>query len=232
MSNPPRFVYSGARVQSTALPFGHTRFMETRLLTVQHSADGELWWDGAAWRPAFTADRADWFDGTRWVAQPGSSGQGLTRSEVIIGALLVLWLISWVAWAIWATSGGHLVPDGQINFEFSKAASVANTWLTISWLAFAFVVAFWLSWRRRWVQVAEALGAMIAVTVSVYVLMVFLMLIHGAHGRAHVTPATYLLGVMAFGALALLFEVPPLLAAFGVGAGAGAGLRKLLRRGE
>ena len=92
------------------------------------SPDGYWWWDGAAWRPAYSQDRLWRWDGQAWVpaaggAAPRSGGGGVGLAiGLTVGAFaLVLILVFVVVLVILGTMGG------QIANIFSNVAAALNS---------------------------------------------------------------------------------------------------------
>jgi hypothetical protein len=146
----------------------HTRCMSDQLAIGRHSDDGELWWDGTAWQPAYTADRKYWFDGTTWVKQPRRLSSFLQKSERKMALALLVLLALWIAWSIWSSVTGTYVPDGQIRFDTTAAATDVERVLFVTSALFVIAVAILLGWRRRVPQLF-ALG--IAVVASLFLVM-------------------------------------------------------------
>ena len=65
----------------------------------RHSADGEWWWSGAEWLPAWSADRRSWFDGLRWTRNGRYRLEEPTGREFGIGAA---WLLLWALSLVWS----------------------------------------------------------------------------------------------------------------------------------
>jgi cation transport ATPase len=199
-------------------------------LSDKHSADGEFWWDGSVWRPAYTQDRKYWFNGTSWIESPKVSRMRLTKVEKRVAVSLLGWLLVWIAWAVWATNGGHFVPDGQINFQLTPVASNVGAILVVAWLAFAFIVFAWLSWQNRWPQWATMLGCTIVVSIVSGLTLSFLMFVSPSHLHGLADAGTTAIGAASLGALGLAFEGPWFLATIGLGTLVGFAARKLTHR--
>jgi len=80
------------------------------------SSDGEWWWSGERWLPAYTPDRKQRWNGVLWVR----AGQ---RQEVILPPRLARWGIAWLVsldlWLVAAVRIGH----------HSDAWKVLDVWL-------------------------------------------------------------------------------------------------------
>ena len=197
---------------------------------VQYSADGELWWDGAEWQPAYSEDRKYRFDGTTWVAQSTSGRPRLIHSERRIAWSLVALFAVWIVWAFWSARGAHVLPDGQINIAMTHAADMLQTVLSDLSLAFALIVTAWLVWRRRSALVGLLLGAMVLGMIVVMGLSNFLILYGDTPNGRHSSVASTSLVAGIFAALAAALLLEPLLIAVGLGALVGLGGRRLTRK--
>lgn len=125
------------------------------LASVQHSADGQWWWDGTRWVPAWTPDGQWWFDGSHW-RRAGTSPERrrLSRREwVVVAAWAVGWAVA-VAWAIWAAT-----PDDVANAPMPAPMLISGVGLLLCLVAGLVATSGWLAARRRWfVVVLPVLG--------------------------------------------------------------------------
>lgn len=129
---------------------------------VQHSADGQWWWDGAQWVPAWTPDGQWWFDGSRWRrARNFPRRRRLDRGERVVA---LVWVVGWVvavAWAFWAVT-----PNDVENAPMPLPMFISGIGLLFGLVVGLLVTAGWLAARRRWpgvlVLVLGVTGAVLA----------------------------------------------------------------------
>jgi len=114
------------------------------------SPDGQWWWDGWQWAPAYPPDRRWRFDGSRWVPAVRRQPPGWLVNS---GLAWLLALSSWVLTGfVFAAFIGSASPAALVNYLMIALAAVP----VLATCAWGFLVG-----RRRatrWLWPAAALG--------------------------------------------------------------------------
>ena len=108
----------------------------------RHSPDGEWWWSGSEWLPAWSADRRWWFDGLRWTP---TRKQGLARAFRRQVAMLGGWLLVWLLSLAWSAYVLAVSPDGAPVIPLITGAALLICWVGGS-VASGFLLAFHAAW--------------------------------------------------------------------------------------
>lgn len=188
--------------------------------TVQHSADGQWWWDGAQWVPAWSPDGQWWFDGHHWRrAETAVDRRRLSRRDwVVVAAWAIGWAVA-VAWAFWAVT-----PVDAASAPMPLPMLISGFGLLLCTVGGLLATSGWLAAHRRWSSVVLLVVAVTGAVLAWYVAAMLAVPVPA--GQPDIQDDAAAAGLI-FIALPTLGVVAALT---GIGAGAGVLIRNLRAR--
>jgi nitrate reductase gamma subunit len=111
-----------------------------------HSEDGQWWWDGQAWLPAYSVDGKRWFDGVAWARTAPKRGslRALRDGPRWLKWSLIPWAILLVAWI----PSVDVVASHHDSWQVITTIAVAlGTLAVIGTMGFGALLGYLRHWR-------------------------------------------------------------------------------------